>query len=166
MRCITSQCVVCARVAVPPPSQGRDDRKAGEWSVAPDGPCTWSRYDVGASRSRVPFATGPARHEIRTRTTYCAKTNKVLDMLHDIASLKCRDESLPGKRPRPIWSVVVFGGTGCKTMPLKAGWTEVTPPPVALCRCRVCFGQNHWSATGWISHGLALTPSDDQVSPS
>ena len=45
---------------------------------------------------------------------------------------------------------------------MKAGSTEVTSPLVALCRCRVGFGQTNGLILGWISHGLALTLSDDQ----
>ena len=63
---------LCVRGAVPPPLQGSDDRKAGEWSVVPYGPGASSRYDVSVPRSCVSFATGPARHEFDTRPTLCS----------------------------------------------------------------------------------------------
>ena len=85
----------------------------------PYGPGAWFRFGDGMSCSCMPFLTGPARREFDTRPTYCARTNKVLDMLHDIASLKHYAILLHGKRPRPIRSDVTFASThnsaeGCR----------------------------------------------------
>ena len=49
--------------------------------------------------------------------------------------------------------------------PMYTGWTEVTPPLVALRRFRVGFGRVNGHIPGGFSHGLALTFCDDQASP-
>ena len=102
LQCITGRCVeVCLRCCATAHRKvmmiGR--QVSGESFY---GCGVWPRYGVSVSRSCVPFITGPARHEFDTRPTYCAQTNKVLDMLHDIASLKCRDEPLPASVRAPF----------------------------------------------------------------
>ena len=113
----------------PPTSQGGGKR--GEWEVNADGSGTWTRHDKSALRLRTLYRSGPARHEVHTRTTYDAESGDELDVTRNFATAKVIDAELPPPTPRSLRTVFHFAKTEVPIPPDATVHSSGEPAPSA-----------------------------------
>ena len=103
--------------AISPLRRPRGGGKRGSWELHPDGSGTWTRHDRSAVRYRTVFKSGPAKHEIHTRTTYDADTGEELNITKNFDVCKSIDAELPSPRPRALRTVFSFNRTAATIPP-------------------------------------------------